>query len=186
MLGVSALACALFGGAAPTPLPPAQQTATAVWAVPGCDLQRLEGNLAWPAGQLPGGDSVGSALSGVIQLRNSGLDPCRLHGAVQVELSDSGGQVLPVVVVPADETALGPESAFVLQPGQAAQAAFTWRNWCGDPPLGGLFVTVGLTDYRGELTLPAEDAVGMPLSSTPTCDAPGDLSEIRVEPLTPR
>jgi hypothetical protein len=179
MVSSSVLACALFGQPA-TPLPPAQQTATAVWATPGCDLDRLEGGLAWP-----GGDPVGNTLSGILQLRNSGTTPCRLHGALQVELSDSGGQVLPVAVAPAGGAAPGPESAFVLQPGQAASAAFTWSNWCADPPLGGLFVTIGLADYPGQLTLPAEDAVGMPLSSTPACSAPGDISTLLVEPLRP-
>jgi hypothetical protein len=82
----------------------------------------------------------------------------------------------------ADQPSLAPP--VLLEPGEQAQAPWTWQNWCG-APLTKIDVIVTLPDGSGPVQASYVGPGGQG-SETPRCDAPDAPSYLGVFPFQPR
>ena len=130
----------------------------AAQGVAPCAMGQLAGGAAW--------QGATGALAGPLVLENLGSQPCTLAGPPAIALADGNEQPLDVQFVTADEP--DATQTVVLQPGDEASTMLFWRNWCGDPPAGGVYFFLTL---QGK-TVAVGSMDGQPLSGTPRCDNP--------------
>jgi len=111
---------------------------------------------------------------GVIDITNTGRQPCTLHGVPQVEMLRSDGSALGV----RQARPAGRARPLVLPPGKRLAAlTVSWANWCHGSP-GPLRLRITLPGAGGALVVPFD---GPPnYNYVPRCTAPGHASTIAV------
>jgi len=125
-----------------------------------CDISALTPTATW--------QRVITKLDMVITLSNYGEHPCYLHGQPQITLVDGMGNIL---ITEQETSPTGGDVVFLDSAGQAhAKAALTWRNWCGDAPVDGVFLLVTVPGHTGQVTVLVQDPNGQPLLDTPACE----------------
>jgi hypothetical protein len=122
-----------------------------------CDLGQLTPSATWTGLR-------DAALLGQLTMTNYTTLPCPLNGAASLSLLDENQ--LPLDVVFQSDHAAFYES---LQPGQTLKLSFTWNNWCGASPTGGLILRLELSETSGTFEAAFQDPNGQPLQDTPRC-----------------
>jgi hypothetical protein len=161
---------------APSPAPAAVPPGT-----PACLPSDLAASAGWQGG--------GGQMLGWLNLKNTGAQPCVLHGAPRlVELRSGKATVKPIAYRgdPSDGSSdpgvvAGP---VLLAPGGSAGAHLWWSNWCGvaAPAVTALIVTLapgGAPVVAGQLS------IGPGLEGVPRCDAPSAASTFTAYAFTP-
>ena len=111
---------------------------------------------------------------GVIDITNTGRQPCTLHGVPGVEILRPDGSALGV----RQARPAGPAHPLVLPPGKRLAAlTVSWANWCHGSP-GPLLLRITLPGAGGALVVPFD---GPPsYNYVPRCTSPGHASTIAV------
>ncbi len=138
-------------------------------------------------GAIAGYQGATGSMAGAVRFTNKSTTPCMLVGRPGIHLVGAKGNLLPVANIDGKlESTPSNSAAFViLQPGNTAFAFFVWRNWCGKAA-GPYSLAVALPGEGGQLTIPALDPAGNPLSETPRCDESNASSVITINPFEQR
>lgn len=125
------------------------------------------------------------SVAGGVEVTNLGSSACMLTGPPSVELRDDGATLDVTTTnyrsVNADQPSEAPP--VLLEPGEQAQAPWTWQNWCAGP-LTKLEVIVTLPDGSGPVQASYIGPGGQD-GQTPRCDAPHATSTLGVFPFEP-
>lgn len=128
---------------------------------------------------------------GTITLTNQSMTTCWLLGHPSIAPVDSLGQTLAVELT--DEAAscysrkgCAPVSAVVLPLGAKAMLQFSWSNYCGRSPNGGVTnLRLTLPSLQGSINAPVQGQNGgLEAAAPPPCNGPGQPSTLRVRPFT--
>jgi photosystem II stability/assembly factor-like uncharacterized protein len=124
------------------------------------------------------------ALVGRILITNTGSTPVTLQGSPIVVIIDGAGNELPTVRGEWQDPNSLPDRPVTLQPGEQAQARFTWANYCGATPPGPLTFRLRLP-AGDRLNAPLMDASGKPVKELPGCNTEAPASALTVGPFGP-
>ena len=160
----------------PSPTPVAIPSGT-----PTCPPGDLTASAGWQGG--------GGQMIGWLNLKNTGAQPCVLHGAPRlVELRSGKATVKPIAYKgePSDGSSdpsvvAGP---VLLEPGGSAGAFLWWSNWCGaaTPAVTSLVVTLPL---GGAPVVAGPTSPGPGIGGVPRCDVPSAASTFTAYAFTP-
>jgi len=124
----------------------------------------------------------GQDLAGSLTLANYWPTTCAFVGQPTLNLTDSDGGDYHLQVTAPTPPSVPP--TFMFKENTVAEIRFTWSNWCGPDPTGGMRVAVAMPKV-GEpaLYVPVQDQNGNLLSNFPPCQNKGKPSTLRVETL---
>jgi hypothetical protein len=146
--------------------------------VRSCEAGDLQAVAGWQ-------DAVG-AMSGAVAFTNGSDTSCALQGRPGIHLLDATGALMPVANVDLDPFFGNPDvtpvayaPVILLRPGEKSFVRFVWSNWCGTQK-GPFQLAIALPGAGGQITVPARDATGNPLDTSPRCDATDVTSTISI------